>query len=55
MKDAGIVFPKGLQGFSFVILTDVKKKKDSATKFICSDSLAKSHHFWLCLIWQLWQ
>ena len=27
MKDAGIVFPKGLQGFSFVILTDVKKKK----------------------------
>lgn len=27
MKDAGIVFPKGLQGFSFVILTGVKKKK----------------------------
>lgn len=27
MKDAGIVFPKGLQGFSFVIFTGVKKKK----------------------------
>lgn len=41
MKDAGIVFPKGLQGFSFVILTGVKKENDSATKFICSYSLAK--------------
>ena len=36
MKDAGIVFPKGLQGFSFVILTGVKKKKKKKKKGLCN-------------------
>lgn len=40
MKEVEIVFPSGLQGFGFVALTGVKK--DSATKFICSYSLANT-------------